>query len=44
MTFSRWLRERGRDDLAKAIDEPNPYIRTLDELKQDIIRLGANMQ
>lgn len=42
--FSRWLRNRGRDDLARAIDELNPYIQTLDKLKQDIIRLGANLQ
>ena len=40
--FSRWLKDQGRGDLAKAIDALNPYIRTLDELKQDIIRLGAN--
>ena len=40
--FSRWLTDQDRDDLAKAIDELNPYIRTLDELKQDIIRLGVN--
>ena len=38
--FSRWLRDRGRDDLASAIDGLNPYIRTLDEFKQDIIALG----
>ena len=38
--FSRWLKDRGRVDLATAIDELNPYIRTLDELKRDIIALG----
>ena len=38
--FSRWLRERDRGDLADAINGLNPYIRTLDELKQDIIRIG----
>ena len=38
--FSRWLQDRGRGDLATAIDELNPYIRTLDELKQDIIQIG----
>ena len=38
--FSRWLKDRGREDLADAIDALNPYIRTLDELKQDIIRIG----
>ena len=40
--FSRWLKDRWRDDLASAIDELNPYIRTLDELKQDIIALGRD--
>ena len=39
--FSRWLKDRGRDDLANAIDQLNPYIRTLDELKADIVHLGA---
>ncbi len=38
--FSRWLLDHGRGDLATAIDELNPYIRTLDELKQDIIQIG----
>lgn len=38
--FSRWLKERDRGDLADAINGLNPYIRTLDELKQDIIRIG----
>ena len=38
--FSRWLRERDRGDLADAINGLNQYIRTLDELKQDIIQIG----
>ena len=38
--FSRWLRDRDREDLANAIDQLNPYVRTLDELKADIVRLG----
>lgn len=38
--FSRWLQDRDRGDLATAIDALNPYIRTLDELKQDIIQIG----
>ena len=38
--FSRWLQDRGRQDLATTIDALNPYVRTLDELKQDIIRVG----
>ena len=41
--FSRWLQDRGRRDLAHAIDELNPYIRTLDELKQDIIQVGQQL-
>ena len=41
--FSRWLRDRGREDLAIAIDQLNPYVRTLDELKADIIRLGDGL-
>ncbi len=40
--FSRWLKDRGREDLASAIDGLNPYVRTLGELKQDIIRIGAD--
>ena len=40
--FSRWLSDRGRGDLANTIDELNPYIRTLDELKQDIIQIGQD--
>ena len=40
--FSRWLKDRGRVDLATAIDDLNPYIRTLDELKRDIIALGRD--
>jgi hypothetical protein len=39
--FSRWLTDRGRPDLAKAIDALNPYIRTLDELRRDIVQLGT---
>jgi hypothetical protein len=39
--FSRWLTDRGRPDLASAIDGLNPYVRTLDELRRDIVQLGA---
>ena len=39
--FSRWLTDRGRPDLASAIDGLNPYLRTLDELRCDIVQLGA---
>ena len=38
--FSRWLKDRGRGDLSEAIDRLDPYMRTLEELKQDIIRIG----
>ena len=38
--FSSWLQDRDRGDLASAIDELNPYIRTLAELKRDIIQIG----
>jgi hypothetical protein len=38
--FSAWLASMGRADLAAAIDALNPYTRTLDELKQDIIEIG----
>ena len=39
--FSRWLTDRGRPDLGAAIDGLNPYLRTLDELRGDIVRLGT---
>lgn len=39
--FSRWLSDRGRPDLAESIDALNPYVRTLDELRRDIVRLGT---
>lgn len=39
--FSRWLAARGEPGLAAAIDRLNPYTRTLDELKADIITLGG---
>ena len=39
--FSRWLADQGRPDLAAAIDALNPYVRTLDELRQDIVQLGT---
>lgn len=38
--FSNWLEGRGKPELAKAINALNPYVRTLDELKADIVRLG----
>ena len=42
--FSRWLTDQGRRDLADAIDRLNPYTRTLDELRQDIVQIGTEPQ
>lgn len=39
--FSRWFEAVGRSDVAEAIDAINPYVRTLEELKQDIIAIGS---
>lgn len=38
--FSHWLTERGEHDLARAIDRLDPYSMTLEELRQEIIRLA----
>lgn len=38
--FSDWLNRKGRADLAERIDGLDPYIRTLDELKADIVAIG----
>jgi Family of unknown function (DUF5752) len=38
--FSMWLRLRGENELARAVDRLNPYVMTLDELKDEIITLG----
>ncbi len=38
--FSAWLAGQGHTALAEAIDALNPYTRTLDELKADIVALG----
>ena len=38
--FSQWLKDLGERRLAKAIDRLNPYVMTLDELKQEISKLG----
>lgn len=40
--FSQWLRWRGAPELADAVDRLDPYTRTLDELKEEIIDLGRN--
>ena len=39
--FSRWLTDRGRPDLGAAIDALNPYVRTLDALRRDIVNVGT---
>jgi hypothetical protein len=39
--FSLWLAGCGEQGLAQAIDALDPYLVTLDELKQQIIRLGG---
>jgi hypothetical protein len=38
--FSRWLSDRGELDLAQAIDNLDPYAMTLEELRQQIVRLA----
>lgn len=38
--FSNWLRSQGQAKLADAINELDPYSRTLDELKEEILELG----
>lgn len=40
--FSAWLSYRGASKLAEAIDKLNPYRMTLQELKEEIIRLGES--
>lgn len=39
--FSEWLRYRGKDALAFAIDRLDPYGMTLDELRDEMIKCGA---
>ena len=41
--LSHWLITKKRDDLASAIDDLNPYTKTLDEFKQDIIAVGQDI-
>ncbi|MBN1570148.1 MAG: hypothetical protein JXA73_20060 [Acidobacteria bacterium] len=38
--FSSWLSYRGAPDLAQAIDRLNPYKMTMEELREEIIKLG----
>jgi len=38
--LSEWLGAQGEKEMAEAIDRLDPYVRTLEELKQDILRIG----
>ena len=38
--FSNWLKSQGQPKLATAINQLDPYSRTLDELKEEILELG----
>jgi hypothetical protein len=38
--FSSWLSHRGAEELAQAIDKLNPYRMTMEELREEIIKLG----
>jgi hypothetical protein len=38
--FSTWLAYRGAPELAQAIDKLNPYRMTMEELREEIIKLG----
>lgn len=40
--FSHWLRRQGENALADAIDRLDPYLVTLDELRDQIVALGKN--
>jgi hypothetical protein len=39
--FSSWLSYRGEEKLAQAIDKLNPYLMTMEELREEIIKLGS---
>ena len=38
--FSQWLKQLGEPKLARAIDRLRPYAMTLDELREQIVRVG----
>ena len=38
--FSEWLRSLSQERLARKIENLNPYVMTLDELKDDIVKMG----
>jgi hypothetical protein len=39
--FSQWLKGLGETRLARKIDKLDPYVKTLDELKGEIVKLGG---
>jgi hypothetical protein len=39
--FSTWFSYRGEEKLARAVDKLNPYLMTMDELREEIIKLGT---
>jgi hypothetical protein len=41
--FSRWLADRGRRDLAAALERLDPYAITLEELRDEIRRIGREL-
>jgi hypothetical protein len=40
--FSRWIADQGEPELARSIDRLDPYVRTLEELRDDIASLGRD--
>jgi hypothetical protein len=38
--FSQWLTESGEPRLARALDRLNPYVMTLEEVREQVVRLG----
>lgn len=40
--FAVWFNAIGQEKLAKAVDRLDPYAMTLDELRDEIVRLGRN--
>ncbi|MFB3775997.1 MAG: DUF5752 family protein [Bryobacteraceae bacterium] len=42
--FSEWLRDLGQPGLAGHIEKLDPYVMTLDELRDQIVRLGREMR
>lgn len=42
--FSRWLADGGGEKLAQALDQLDPYMMTLDELKNEMLQFGKKYQ